>query len=398
MKSNHRHLPRPVSYHELQRQISLLVNVNRGETCFISCYLNLRQTDNLCNSFLDTRFREIRECLCPEEQADFDEASERIRSGLESSPSQAAGLALFAGGARGGQFFLSVPLAVPVENRLSYYPVPDVYPLVELGERYGCFLLVFAGQNGMQLLDVSMGTASVQAWSALPPAISSIDPHSWRDNGKRPHTLRFRLDKPIRSLQLHLRNSGHQQLLLAGVPAVNELLMQQLPASVLSRLVDRVPLKAGATEGTAVASALTVYKRSQERSARKIADHIVQDIHGPGSRVKGICSSLEALRTGTADRLIMIKGFGQASPWYCRHCGENRTFGRQPGCCPFCGRSKLGPLETRAEMMRLASRQGIPITLVPPDHDLRYMGGVACLLHQRVADSADRAGRLKLAA
>jgi hypothetical protein len=210
--------------------------------------------------------------------------------------------------------------------------------------------------------------------------------------------LRFRLEKQIRLLQLHMRNSGHQQLLLAGVPVVNELLVHQLQDSVVSRLIDSVSLKPGATESTAVASALQSYKRHQEQSARNIADHLVRGIHEFGSQVTGIDSSLEALHTGTADHLIMIKGFGQASGWYCKHCGENRTFGRQPGCCPSCGTNKLSELEPRAEMVRLASQQGIPITLVPPDHELCYMGGVACLLRQRITDSADRAGRLKLAA
>ncbi len=385
-------------FHELQRHISLLANVERGETPMLSCYLNLRQNKTACRTFLNKQLQAVRQSLRPEELNGFDEASGWIHASLDSIPPQTAGLALFARNGSGGPFYLVIPLAVPVGNRLSYYTVPDLYPLVESSERYGRFLLVFSGPGGMQLLDVNLGAASVQAWSALPPAISDLDTEEWGGRCNAPYTLRFRLDKQVRLLQLHLRNSGHRELLLAGVPAVNDLLIQQLPEAAKSCLVDSLSLKTGATADAAIASALDAYQRYQERCARKIADRVLMGRHEPGSQVTGLYSTLDALQQKTAKRVVMIKGFGLESGWSCARCGESRSFGRSPDCCPACGNSDLCALEPRAEIMRLATQQGIPITLVPPDHELRYLGGVACLLHQRVTDSAERTGRLKLAA
>jgi hypothetical protein len=139
------------------------------------------------------------------------------------------------------------------------------------------------------------------------------------------------------------------------------------------------------SEAVEIASA--VFAEFEERESRQIAARLVSGVRRRGGAVTGGLATLEALREGHAEVLVIAKGFSPDPLWGWDDGDTNRIRERAP--------------DLRAELIRLAGQQGVPVEVVDSD-ELRYLGGVGCLLSDRPLGQAQRQpsrqGRLRLVA
>ncbi len=365
---------------DLQQNIALLASVESSDAPFVSCYLDLSQGDSGHRRFLEQRAESLRQTLHGAARADFEHALALIESALDADlHPRAQGMALFARGPRGGRFFLAMQFAVPVQNSLSVYPAPDIYSLLALKHSYDRYVLVLTRPDWLQVIEVSLGAATVRAWAVNRGSRASDNGlDRQRSAAAGPNSAQAWVARQAPMVQRLLQTGGRSHWILAGDPELAEQLSSQLPLAVRARLVDLLPIPASWTQQQLVAAALRRFIAFRESEAQYTAASVVRGVRYRGLAVAGALASLEALREGRADTLIMSRDYHPESGWVCTRCGEGCIGKRRPAYCPACS-GGVQALYVRTELLRLAGRQDVAFELVNSDQ-LRYLGGVGCLL------------------
>ena len=91
-------------------------------------------------------------------------------------------------------------------------------------------------------------------------------------------------------------------------------------------------------------------------------------------------TSMQALKAGQVDVLVIAKDYDPGNGWECRRCGKTDTQSAQPDACPACRSHHLRGYEIRSELVRLAGQLGCGVEVVEHSDPLMNLGGVGCLL------------------
>ena len=196
-----------------------------------------------------------------------------------------------------------------------------------------------------------------------------------------------------------MQTAGRAALILAGDPDLVEAVGNSLPPALQSRLVTRMPMRASDDLEETVGASLRAFIEFEERGSRAVAASVVRGVGSRGLAVAGGPATLQALREGRADTLVIARTYDPEPGWMCGHCSGSRIGEALPKDCPWCG-GGVQPLDLRAELARLAGRQGLAVEVVADADELMSLGGVGCLLRLRGEAASGREGgnRLRLAA
>jgi peptide subunit release factor 1 (eRF1) len=182
-----------------------------------------------------------------------------------------------------------------------------------------------------------------------------------------------RLDSPVRLIQRSLAASS-TPLLLAGDEATLKKLVDWLPQRAISRLLGTLAVPPGFDQREAVDLMRDRLAAIHAEESLQLVSRVVAAIRTHGPAVAGHVATLEALRQGSVDTLVIADA----------------------------GQPKSGAhWDAKIELSRQACRQGTRVVLADSE-ELRYLGGVGCLLRQRREAAAmpvpTRFGQLDLVA
>jgi len=366
-------LPALTRYNALRRHLELLASIEPSDAPFLSCCLDLSRGDEANRAFLEQRAEEIRGGLEPVARADFDSALDALRTQLRrAAHPKARGLALFTRGRGGGRFSLAMHFAAPIADNLSFYPVPDLYPLVDLMDRQGRYALVLVRPDWMQSAEVDLGAESVGAWTALPRSGRGTGAESGGAHAQR----------QARLLQRLLRSNGYTRFFLAGNAVELEELRACLTPQLAARLLGTLPLTVKQGLPEALAASFDAFRDMRLDASRSVAEHLLHGLRHQGPAAGGSLAVWDALQRGAAESLILRRDCRPAPLPLCRRCGEYCAVAVDGNRCPACLHGPLQAVDMRAELLRLALQQDVPVELVDTDA-LSFLGGVGCLLTPR---------------
>lgn len=368
---------------ELRRHITALACVDETEAPFLSCYLNLEQGEGGYRKALQDRALAMRSTLEDEARADFDAAIRKIEAYLAGKlvPS-AKGVALFSRHFRGGAFFLPMQFAAPLPDWIAVGATPNLFHLMELKDTYHRYVVLLATRTWIRILEVNLGAATVQAWTAHPELRRRVG-REWTkahyESHRRERTSLF-LKEQIELLGRLMAAGGHSHLILAGDPRLTAEIRRALPKSVASKLVDTIPAASRDTQEDVVAATLSAFVEWEEQESQAVAARFVQGIRTQGRAVAGTTACLDALRQRRADTLLLARDLLPEPGWRCGACGVIRIEPDAPAACPECGKKAVRPIDAAVELVRLAGQQDCPIEVVEHCDPLMALGGVGCLL------------------
>lgn len=368
---------------ELRRHITALACVDETEAPFLSCYLNLEQGEAGYRKALQDRALAMRSTLEDEARADFDAAIRKIEAYLAGKlvPS-AKGVALFSRHFRGGAFFLPMQFAAPLPDWIAVGATPNLFHLMELKDTYHRYVVLLATRTWIRILEVNLGAATVQAWTAHPELRRRVG-REWTkahyESHRRERTSLF-LKEQIELLGRLMAAGGHSHLILAGDPRLTAEIRRALPKSVASKLVDTIPAASRDTQEDVVAATLSAFVEWEEQESQAVAARFVQGIRTQGRAVAGTTACLDALRQRRADTLLLARDLLPEPGWRCGACGVIRIEPDAPAACPECGKKAVRPIDAAVELVRLAGQQDCPIEVVEHCDPLMALGGVGCLL------------------
>jgi len=356
--------------------------VEEAESPMISCYLDLSNGVIGCRDELEARFQFIRKSLTARVGAEIGESADRIAAYLKGSLSERTrGLAVFA---RGGPtpFWLPLQFEVPLPNWIAAGSTPNIYHLVELKDNYDRYVILLTTETSARIIGVNLGSVTAQLWRSRPELRRRVG-HEWTkehyQDHRRERTKQFIHDQ-IRSLDQVIAAGGYGHLMLAGNARMISAVRKELPKRLVEKLVDAVP--AGPTDHVSdiVASTLQAFLEHEELESQALAEKLITQIRTHGLAVAGTHATVEALKAGQADFLVVVKSYDPGQGWECRGCGKMELELPPPNTCPACRTGRLRVFDIRGELVRLAEQQQVGVEVVEHNDALMSLGGVGCLL------------------
>ena len=368
---------------ELKQHITLLASVAESEAPFISAYFNLENGQAGWREALDERARILRRLLKGDDLVDFDEALSRVETWLATALlPEAKGAAIFVRGIFGGAFMLPMQFAVPLPNWIAVYPTPNIYHLVELKDNYHRYVVLLALPDRTSILEVNLGAATTQAWanrSELRTRVGS----EWTRSHYQIHQAhrgdRF-LSEEIALLEQLMRAGGQTHLILAGDPEISAQVRRALPDDLADKLVDVIPATERDQQTDVVTATLSSFIEHEEQESRSVVEQLTEGLRSQNLAVAGSAASLDALRIGQVDTLIMANDYKPDPGWRCTGCRAIGTETPETSLCPQCGGPVVRRLDVKEALLRLAGQSECPVEVVEQSDVLMSLGGVGCLL------------------
>lgn len=368
---------------ELKRQITVLASVEESDAPFISCYLNFENGQTGWRNVLDERARILRRILKGNDLTDLEETLGRIEAWMATDLLPGAkGVAIFARGTCGGSFMLPMQFAAPLPNRIAIYPTPNIYHLVELKDNYHRYVVLLALPNRVSILEVNLGAATIQAWlnqSGLRTRVGSGWARSHYQINQAHRGDRFVPEK-IAVFEQLMRAEGHTHLILAGDPEITARVRHALPNDLAEKLVDVVPACKRDQPTEVVMLTLASFIEHEEHESRSVVERLIEGLRRQNLAVAGSAATLDALRWGEVDTLVMASGYHPDPGWTCIACRATGTEPPETSVCPQCGNLSARPMDVRETLLRLADQLERPVEVVEHSDALMSLGGVGCLL------------------
>jgi hypothetical protein len=283
-------------------------------------------------------------------------------------------VAIFARGLAGEAHLDAIPLAVPLANRMSWYRIPDIAPLVATAAAEQRFALVMVRGGALQVLGIEGGKPVPRVWAAQ--GLSRAGRPGQAVQGQTPL-----FDLTMQNVRRVLLAEHSTPVVIAGDADALERVARWLPRRLLPRLLNTIPIPPDMGERQAIDRVRGRLQDSQRIDAMGVVARFVRALRVRGQAVAGPMAVREALHGQRAQALVIADGHCAEQGWVCDACGVNSQTTPTPACCPECGRPGPSAWDPVIELTRLAIRQGARVVFADSD-ELRYLGGIGCLLTQ----------------
>ena len=380
------------STEELQRHLRELAALPESDAPVVSCYLDLDSGPASWQPRLERRARLLRQAT-PEAQRPFlDAALDRIRDFLPHGVRrESRGLAAFSRAGR-DPYFTVLQFAAPTPTSVSLDAVPSIYHLIELKDDFDRYLVLVSTATSARIFEVHLGAVSRELLLRQPELRRRVGREWTRlhyQNHRQDRDRGFVREK-VAALERLVRGKGYARLVLAGDPQRLAAIRRELPREIRGRVVDIVTLPDGADERAVVRATLASFIREEEQEGRSLAELVVGELRRDGLAVPGAANSLQVLRRGQADALVVAKEWPSSPAWSCEACTWSAAGDVPPEVCADCGSNELRAHDAREELVRLAEGTGCRVEVVGDSPALMDLGGAACLL--RFDEWTDRPG------
>lgn len=374
----------------LLKDVRTLATLPETEDSVVSCYVALENGQLKNPNIFEEQIRSLSTGLTGDGRRALDEALQPVRSFLTVGLSpEAKGAAVFSR-AGNSPFFLTVRFRVPLPNWIVVDKAPNIYNLVELKDTYERYFVMLTTRASVRIIEIHIGEVTRQVWAAMPETKSGIvrkhaKEHYQRQVKEREH--RF-IKEQLQVLEQLMVSKEHAHLILAGHPNMTARVKEELPKSLLPKLVDVVR----ASDSDVVQSTIEAFIKAEEKESQTIAEKLARQVHSGGLAVVGTTACFMALRRNQADTLVLLKAYAPDQAWACRACDFMDPGAGRIAACPECGSENLAYRDVKERMVRLAEQQLCGVEIVNESEFLARVGGVGCLLRYRLAQEYRREG------
>jgi len=370
---------------ELSQHITLLASVEETDAPFVSVYLKLEDGMDSARETLDARAYVLRRILKGNDRADFEDALGKIEYWLSNDvSSEANGVAVFARGKLGGDFMLPMQFSAPLPDWIVVNPTPNIYHLVELKDNYHRYIVVLATADRARILEVNLGAATIQAWIDQPNLRSRVGSEWTRSHyqvhqANRGHQF---LHEKIAVLEQLMHAGGFTHLILAGDAEITGRIRLALPDDLVDILVDTIPAGENDNPDDIVMATMSSFLQHEEQESWTIAENLINGLRNHNLAVVGSTATLDALRWGEVDTVVMTSDYQPLPGWSCTACKAVGTETPETRVCARCNKPGVRPMDVREAVLRLAGQLERPVEIVAHSDALMSLGGVGAMLRR----------------
>lgn len=316
----------------------------------------------------------------------FDRDAERIRAYLADQVDPSVnGVAIFAC-AGAGDFFEAIQLQVPVdEHWLFVGPVPHLYPLAKLVDRYPRYAAAILDTHRGRIVVFSLGEVE-QTREVVGVKTRRTSMGGWSQARYQRRADNFHLHhvkEVVETLDRIVSDENIRQVVIAGDEVAVTIVKEQLPQALIEKLVDIVQLDAKMPEDELLRSTLETVHQKDAETDQEAVEQVVGAWQANGLGVVGPEATLNALMlgqvdelliTGTPDKLKPVQQFPPDTPQ-----GDVTADTSAPA-----GPGDADRLRLATELINRAHQTGARVRFIEDASLLENFGGVAASLRFRV--------------
>lgn len=251
-------------------------------------------------------------------------------------------------------FLMALPFEALVETHFAVSARPEIFPLVQLRDRFHRFVLVISTEETARVIALSLGTVTEEILVKKPEMCANEGRklsreqyhHRREEDGKR-----FVREQAQVIANLIARR-GHNHIILAGHPRHVVPLREHLPQQLQSRVVASLfHAPNGHDIAPLIEQSIEAFVQAEQDESRNTVERLHEQVLRQGLAVVGIHACRQAIEVGAASQLIIAEEL---------------------------------PHSDREELVRLAVIHDLPIEVCEGDELLLGHGGVGCLLRFRL--------------
>ncbi len=337
----------------LRGHISQLALVSESEAPVISAYFDLCQPVDALRSRLNDWSAAARTTFPSDQRRAFDESRHEVGHAiLKDWPESCRSLAVFA--RSGSNPILRVmPFSATLDTHFQASPLPSIFPLVQLKDRFHRFVVVIATDENSRIFEVTLGAVSEDILTIRPEFGSRLGRDWGREHfhqKKRESDRLFHRDQVTIITNLMSRR-GHNHLILAGNPRHVAGLRDALPKHIATRLVGELyKMPSGGDCSVVLEQAVATFIEAERAESHDTVTRLHEQVCREALAVVGVACSRDAILGGYAAELVISEELTVAD---------------------------------RENLVRLATASDLPIEVCEGDELLATHGGVGCLLRYR---------------
>jgi len=348
------------------RELSEIYDPDSDDT-FVSLYFS----KDFYNKFLERRKKAIKFILKGVLLDNFKKSMEDIESALKESTSD--NTAVFA--SRKHNFLKIVNLPMKVENKLVVDSSPYLRPLARILDEWESFTLVLISSNFAKIYSISLG--EIEDTKKLSADIMNKHKKGgWsqaRFNRLRKGAIHAFFNDVIEELQ----QRADAQIIIAGPGTAKNQFIDMLSKDLQNRVIDVLDIDIE-DENRLLKESIHLISEKEQRQSHEAVMHLKQEILKDGLAVYGIKETLESVKNGQVELLIIEKEY-KPRGWICEHCqvveeGMDST-------CPYCG-NKTSKVDIIEEILEFAKRTDAEVEFTD-DEEIKNLGHVGGILRYK---------------
>jgi peptide subunit release factor 1 (eRF1) len=318
------------------------------------------------------------------ERGSFDKDAGRIREYLE-QPRDAScqGLAIFA--SSGSELFEAVPLETPFDDHWMFVgSVPHLYPLAKLIDSYPRYAAVMLDTNKARIVVSSVGAAKRQE-NVVSDKTRRTSKGGWsqaRYQRRADNVHMHHMKEVVDALDKVVREEDINQIVISADETVLAKLREQMPAHLIEKIVDTVPLQRNAGDDAVLESAFDAIRiKDAETDVEKVQE-LLDEWQGSGLGVVGPEATLSAFELGQVEELIITGSVDTLKP--VQKLPDNAATEMTAETSAPQGAMDDARLKLSAELIKRAQQTAARIRFIEDATLLEEVGGVGALLRFRI--------------
>jgi peptide chain release factor subunit 1 len=350
----------------LIRELSEIYDGDSNDS-YVSLYLNKSKD----RKFIDRRIKACRSILKKDSLTNFDNSISIIEEILKKNIGD--NVAIFASNKHNFLKYVSLPMQI--NNSLIVDSSPYIRPLARIEDEWESFTLLLISSNYAKIFTVSMGR--VDDTKKLSADIMNKHKKGGmsqaRFNRLRKGAINAFLYEVIKALQ----KRADERIVVAGPGNAKKQIIKMLPKELKDEVVDMIDISID-DEKKLMKESIQMISDREHRKSDEAVQHLKEEILKEGLAVYGSEETLEAVKNGQVELLIVEKDYKQHG-WLCENC---QIVGASAyNSCPNCGK-KISEVDILEEILEFAKRTNAEIEFTD-DVEIANLGHVGALLRYK---------------
>lgn len=268
-------------------------------------------------------------------------------------------------------FFKYITLPVKIEASLVVDSSPYLRPLSRMLDEWESFTLVLISTNSAKIYSVSLG--EIEDTKQLSKDIMNKHKKGGCSQARFNRLRRGAIHVFLKDVVEELQKFADDQIVVAGPGTAKTHFIELLPKPIHDKIVDVIDIDMD-DEHKAIKESIHLISEKEKRQSHEAVQHLKQEILRDGLAVYGPKETLQAVKNGQVELLIIEKDF-KLHGWLCENC---QAVGRGiKSKCPYCG-NNTSNVDVLEEILEFAERTDAEIEFTDDSEikDLDHVGGL----------------------
>jgi peptide chain release factor subunit 1 len=335
-----------------------------SEDTFVSLYANKKTY----RKFLENRIRICKSILKNKELENFNKTIKDIKEAFKDFSKNS--IAIFA--SNKNNYLKYIKLSLELQNSLIVDSSPYIRPLARIQDEWESFTLLLINSNSAKIFSISVG--KIEKIKKLKTDIINRHKKGGWSQARFNRIRKGAINAFLSEVAEALKTIDEENIIISGPGTTKNKFIEMLPKEIKDRIVDVIDISIEDENKLLKKSIQLISEKEQKQSSEALLQ-LKQEILKDGLAAYGIDETLDAVKNGQVDLLIIEKDYKKRG-WICENCqivkeGNNKT-------CPYCN-SKTSEVDIIEEILEFAERTKANIEFTD-DREIAKLGHVGAIL------------------